>query len=253
VPVPPLPRREQEGVSRQSERKKPREAAEAATAVASRPAVALSLPRSGAGLELDLAVVRPTDRLPAELRPALPSSGLVNFLEAQAVVRTLEGLATDARVRALVETIRHEQSRCPPIAVLTPYAAQAALIRRLLAESARWSASGLDAEVDVCGAFRQRECLLAVVSLTRSHGHRAVTFGEGPQQLALALTRARTKLILVGDPGTLARRSQWDGILDQLDESAAAREGRVIGHLVRYLQGRGRHPQSFHLCEGSGA
>jgi hypothetical protein len=253
VPVPPLPsRREQEVGARNPEKKKPREAAGVATAVVSCPATAVALPKSGAGLELDLAVVRPTDRLPAELRPQLPSSGYVNYLEAQAVVRTLELLAGDARVHTIMKAAAPEQSSCPAIAVLTPYPAQAALIRRLLAQSARWSASGLAAEVDISSAFRQRECLLAVVSLTRSHSHRAVSFGEGPQDLALALTRARTKLILVGDPGTLARRSQWQGILDQLDESAAAREGRVIAHLVRYLQGRGRHPQSFHLCEGSG-
>jgi len=92
-----------------------------------------------------------------------------------------------------------------------------------------------------------------LVSLTRSHTHRAVTFGDSPQTLALALTRARDRLLLFGDPGTLVRRSQWLGRLDHLDEAAAARERELIAQLVRYLQGHGPHPRAFHLREGSSA
>jgi superfamily I DNA and/or RNA helicase len=111
----------------------------------------------------------------------------------------------------------------------------------------------LDLEVGVPALFRQRECPVVLVSLTRSHTHRAVSYGEGPQALALALTRARDRLLLFGDPGTLVRRSHWQGRLDHLDETAAAREREVIAQLVRYLQGHGPHPRAFHLREGSSA
>jgi hypothetical protein len=107
--------------------------------------------------------------------------------------------------------------------------------------------------VDVPGAFRQREAPIVLLSLTRSHSHRAVSFGEEPQTLAQGLTRARCRLIIFGDPGTLARRGQWEGPLDHLDEMAAGRERRLIGQLLRYLQGHGPHAEVFHLCEGSGA
>jgi hypothetical protein len=106
--------------------------------------------------------------------------------------------------------------------------------------------------VDGPSAFRQREFPLVLVSLTRSHGHRAVSFGEEPPHLALALTRARTGLVVFGDPGTLARRGQWEGVLDHLDEAAAAREGAVVGALLAYLQGAGRHGRAFRFCEGGG-
>ncbi|HEV3257115.1 MAG TPA: hypothetical protein VG013_09570, partial [Gemmataceae bacterium] len=95
--------------------------------------------------------------------------------------------------------------------------------------------------------------LVAVLSLTRSHAHHAVTFGDSPQVLALALTRASKKLILLGDPGTLVRRCQWEGPLDHLDEASAAHERELIDCLVRYLQGQGLHQRAFHLCEGGGA
>ncbi len=47
-------------------------------------------PREGAGLEQDLATGRHGDRLPADLRGELPRKGIVNYLEAQALVRRLE-------------------------------------------------------------------------------------------------------------------------------------------------------------------
>jgi superfamily I DNA/RNA helicase len=91
-----------------------------------------------------------------------------------------------------------------------------------------------------------------LVSLTRSHSHRAVPLGEEPRHLEVALTRARDRLILLGDPGTLLRRSQWDGgPLDHLDEAATRREGRLAARLVGYLQGQGPHARAVRLCEGN--
>ncbi|MBV9123725.1 MAG: hypothetical protein JO112_10245, partial [Planctomycetes bacterium] len=204
--------------------------------------------KGGAGLELDLADRRHRDRLPAELRPLLPGQGLVNFLEAQAVVRALENLTAN-----LTKDPSHSGAESEAvIGVLALYPAQAELIRHLVKQSPRLAAAPADIRIDVPGAFRERECLVTLLSLTRSHAHRAVSFGEGPHILALALTRARAKLVLVGDPGTLARRCQWQGPVDHLDENASARERELISRLVRYLQGQGPHQQAFHLCEGGG-
>jgi hypothetical protein len=195
--------------------------------------------RGGAGLELDLADVRHRDRLPTEFRAALPDAGLVNYLEAQAVVQTLEALAAEAAER---------RSRIS-VSVIALYPGQVVLIRRLL-QQAR-STGALNITVDVPTAFREREADVVLVSLTRSHGHRAVAFGDGPVALALALTRAREKLYIFGDVGTLARRSQWHNPLDHLDEGASAREHALITQIVAYVQGQGSHPSLFQLREGS--
>ena len=67
-----------------------------------------------------------------------------------------------------------------------------------------------------------------------------------------ALTRASARLLLFGDPGTLARRSQWQGALDHLDETAGRREQALTTQLVSYIQGHGPHGMAFRLQE-SGA
>jgi hypothetical protein len=190
-------------------------------------------PRGGAGLEIDLADARQHARLSDELRAVLPGRGLVNAAEAEAVVRLLARLVADGSPG--------------PVAVLALSAAQAELIRRL-ARSAPRLPAGL--VIGVPPALRQREAGTVVVSLTRSHTHRAVFYGDEPGWLPLALARGRERLILVGDPGTLARRAQWDGPLDHLDAAAARRERDLVEHLLRYLHGRGPHAGAVRLLEG---
>jgi hypothetical protein len=200
------------------------------------------LSRPGAGLETDLADLRQSDRLPGELRSQLPRCGIVNYMEAEAIVRLLEVLASSASSEAPAE----------PVGVVALYQAQAALVRHLINRSPRLAAAGHTIKVDVPAALRSLEWATVLVSLTRSHSHRAVSYGDGPHLLSLAMTRARKRLVLFGDPGTLVRRAQWVGPVDHLDEATAAREHDIIARLVLYLQGQGLYPNTFHLHEGGG-
>ncbi len=70
-----------------------------------------------------------------------------------------------------------------------------------------------------------------------------------PVAAGTALTRAASRLILFGDPGTLARRCQWNGAVEHLDEASGERERGRIAQLVAYLHGDGPHPTTFGLEE----
>jgi hypothetical protein len=191
--------------------------------------------RGGAGFEIDLADPRSRGHLPPDVRDGLPARGLVNLVEARAVVDRLERLIAE-----------HASA---PVGVLALTAAQATLIRQLVARTP--ALAGVDVIVTTPPGLRQREVRTLVISLTRSHVNRAVFYGEDPNWLPLALARGRERLILVGDPGTLARRAQWDGPLDHLDAAAARRERDFADHLVSYLQGRGRHAGAFRVLAGA--
>jgi hypothetical protein len=106
--------------------------------------------------------------------------------------------------------------------------------------------------VDVPTALREREFPIVLVSLTRSHTHRAVSYGEGPQALIHALTRAQSELMLFGDMGTLGRRAEWTSGVDHLDESAAALERDIVTNLERYLHGQGTFAAHFQIRPGVG-
>ena len=117
-----------------------------------------SLPTTGAGLETDLANVRPQDRLPAELRTMVPGRGFVNLPEARAVVRKLEHLLGNNGDAA---------DRSATIAVVALYPAQAELIRHLIQQSPPLAAQAAVIAVGVPADFRHAEADVMLVSLTR--------------------------------------------------------------------------------------
>lgn len=182
-------------------------------------------PREGAGLELDLSASRHVDRLPVGLRQGLPPRGFVNYLEAQALIRRLEMFVQ--------KDVNGQPCR---VAVLALYEGQVELLRRLVAQSEILRGRSFPLEVALPSRLCQRECDVVFLSLTRSHGHRAVAFGDDVRELPLALTRARARLFVFGDPGSLCKRLSWHGPLDNLDAHAAHQELVRLSRLVPFLQ-----------------
>jgi hypothetical protein len=278
VAVPPLPQEDKE-TRRGGDKETPRGSPSSPGLLVSVSPCLASRPRlrgvkGGAGLEVDLADPRrPLEPLPPEVRAVLPHRGLVNYLEARAVVRRLEALLADADFQAAGLDWQRQPPAPgdpaaaegdpptngrggaaiyrPAVAVMALSPAQVELVRWLVSRVPGLVEGPLMVEVGLPAEFRQRECLAALVSLTRSHTHRAASYGEGPHNLVEAFTRPASRLILFGDPATLVRRSQWQGPLDHLDEAAARAERDLVTRLVAYLQGHGAHPQVFRLLEGS--
>lgn len=81
------------------------------------------------------------------------------------------------------------------LAVITPYSAQAALVRDML------GVPGV--EVDTVDAFQGREKDAVLVSLVRSNGEGQVGFLAELRRMNVALTRPRRHLFVVGDSATL--------------------------------------------------
>jgi superfamily I DNA and/or RNA helicase len=82
------------------------------------------------------------------------------------------------------------------IAVIAPYAAQVRLLRQRLA------VAGL--EIDSVDGFQGREKEAIVISLVRSNTEGEIGFLADVRRTNVALTRARRKLLVVGDSATLS-------------------------------------------------
>jgi hypothetical protein len=189
----------------------------------------------GAGLEIDLGDPKRTAGLPDDLKAALPQVGLVNYPEAQALVEALEQLVQSPCFRSACAA---GPQGVVPVAVLALYPAQVRLLRLLADRSPVLAENQGQFEVGLPSDFLHRECLIGLVSLTRSHTHRAVPFCDNPRTLVQALTRSIARVVVFGDPGTVFRRLQWPGALDHLDEGPARREQALLGHLVSHLPER---------------
>jgi superfamily I DNA and/or RNA helicase len=82
------------------------------------------------------------------------------------------------------------------IGVIAPYAAQVRLLRERLA--------GAGLEIDSVDGFQGREKEVVVLSLVRSNPEGEVGFLADVRRLNVALTRARRKVLVVGDSATLS-------------------------------------------------
>lgn len=95
------------------------------------------------------------------------------------------------------------------IAVITPYSAQARLLRDLI----EWP----DVEVDTVDGFQGREKEAVVISLVRSNSRGDVGFLTDTRRMNVALTRARRKLIVIGDSSTLANHEFYLRLLNYFE------------------------------------
>jgi ATP-dependent RNA/DNA helicase IGHMBP2 len=99
------------------------------------------------------------------------------------------------------------------IAVITPYAAQVRFLRELLA------VPGL--EIDSVDGFQGREKEAVVISLVRSNPEGEIGFLADVRRTNVALTRARRKLLVVGDSATLAAHPFYQDLLTYFEEIGA--------------------------------
>ncbi len=101
------------------------------------------------------------------------------------------------------------------LAVLTPYVAQAKLLRSLI------NVPGL--EIGSIDGFQGREKEAVIVSLVRSNPDAEVGFLSDKRRMNVALTRSRRLLIVIGDSATLGQNPFYARFIDYADQAGAHR------------------------------
>lgn len=99
------------------------------------------------------------------------------------------------------------------IAVIAPYAAQVRLLRE------RLPLAGL--EVDTVDGFQGREKEAVVISLVRSNNRQEIGFLSDQRRMNVALTRARRKLIIIGDSATLSSSEFFARMIEYFEQIGA--------------------------------
>jgi superfamily I DNA and/or RNA helicase len=101
------------------------------------------------------------------------------------------------------------------IAVIAPYAAQVRLLRERLA------VPGL--EIDSVDGFQGREKEAVIISLVRSNPEGEIGFLSDVRRMNVAMTRARRKLLIVGNSATLSNHSFYRDLLSHCESVGAYR------------------------------
>lgn len=110
----------------------------------------------------------------------------------------------EAACHAVQLLLEGGQCSIPDIAVVTPYAAQARLIRRML-RGLRQNAGPPYIEVSSVDGFQGREKEAVVFSAVRSNDYGAIGFTSDWRRVNVSFTRARRALIVIGNDITLRR------------------------------------------------
>ena len=101
------------------------------------------------------------------------------------------------------------------IAVIAPYAAQVRLLRELLPVAAL--------EIDSVDGFQGREKEAVVISLVRSSQKAEIGFLADVRRMNVALTRARRKLVVIGDSATLSGHPFYRRMIEYFERVGAYR------------------------------
>lgn len=101
------------------------------------------------------------------------------------------------------------------IAVIAPYAAQ---VRWL-----RLHCPNRKIEIDTVDGFQGREKEVVIISLVRSNQQAEIGFLADTRRMNVALTRARRKLILIGDSATLASHEFYSSMISYMEKIGAYR------------------------------
>ena len=103
------------------------------------------------------------------------------------------------------------------IAVISPYSAQV----RLLQERAESDKTLEGIEINSIDGFQGREQEAIIISLVRSNADNAIGFLGETRRMNVALTRARRKLIVIGDSATIGADPFYGRLLDYFDQISA--------------------------------
>lgn len=99
----------------------------------------------------------------------------------------------------------HIDEGLPSIAVISPYKQQVFLMQDLLSYSPELVAYGPALSVNTIDSFQGQERDVVYISMTRSNEKGDIGFLSDIRRMNVAMTRARKKLVVVGDSATLAQ------------------------------------------------
>lgn len=109
------------------------------------------------------------------------------------------------------------------IGVIAPYAAQVRLLR------GRLDVPGL--EVDTVDGFQGREKEAILLTMVRSNDQGEIGFLGDTRRTNVAMTRARRKLVIVGDSATLGTHKFYATMLEYFEKASAYRSVWELGEV----------------------
>ena len=104
------------------------------------------------------------------------------------------------------------------VGIISPYKGQIRLLRQLLKRDRYWRPFRSLITINTVDGFQGQERDVIVISLVRSNAEGDIGFLRDLRRMNVAITRARMKLILLGDRSTLCRMPFYKRLAEYIDE-----------------------------------
>ena len=138
------------------------------------------------------------------------SYGRINPAEAEVTLLALQNYFTRiGKQRLLDERI--------DVGIISPYRAQVQLLRRLLAKQEFFKPFRRFISINTVDGFQGQERDVIVISLVRSNDDGQIGFLRDLRRMNVAITRARMKLIILGDRPTMTRHPFYRQLCHYID------------------------------------
>ncbi|NVK86342.1 MAG: AAA family ATPase, partial [Cytophagia bacterium] len=113
-------------------------------------------------------------------------------------------------VKHLADNVLPDKS----IGIIAPYKAQTEVLRDLLKDNPAFDEVRDNISVNSVDAFQGQERDIIYISLTRSNDKNEIGFLKEYRRMNVAMTRAKTQLVIIGDSGTLGKDNFYNAVLD---------------------------------------
>ncbi|WP_316799319.1 AAA domain-containing protein [Pedobacter frigidisoli] len=136
----------------------------------------------------------------------LDGTSTTNPDEAAFLVKHLTALVNDLSFRQRINSL-------PPIAIVSPYKQQVQILKALVNDSDILAAHQDKISVNTIDSFQGQERDIVYISLTRSNKDGHIGFLSDTRRMNVAMTRARKKLVVIGDSATLSKAKFYAGFI----------------------------------------
>jgi superfamily I DNA and/or RNA helicase len=109
----------------------------------------------------------------------------------------------------------------PRVAVISPYRQQVELLKEQLQHSPLLKIYGDRIAVNTIDSFQGQERDVVYISMTRSNADSKIGFLSDIRRMNVAMTRARKKLVVIGDSATLSQSAFYVGLIQYAEEKGA--------------------------------
>ncbi len=109
------------------------------------------------------------------------------------------------------------------IGIISPYKAQVMLLETKAEENSTLKKMGKRLAINTVDGFQGQERDLICISLVRSNENGEIGFLNDLRRINVAMTRARKKLVILGDSATLARHPFYKELLEYMESIGAYR------------------------------